>query len=195
MSQIVGSMSLRTSPPARRMRSMVQKPLRIAFFVYPRIQALDLSGPLELFARATRLLRDERKSHPGYAPLVVGTEAGPIAGSSGFRFLPDTTYSGVRSGIDTLLVVGGIGIDALVDDPRVLEWLRKMSGRVRRLGSVCTGAFLLAEAGLLDGRTATTHWSRAARLAPGYPRGRLEEGRLWGRHGPGYTSPGAPAGV
>src|SRR2546421_328035 len=161
-------MSLRTSTPARRMRTMIEqaaRPLRVAFFVYPGMQALDLSGPLELFARATRLLRDERKSHPGYAPLVVGTQAGPIAGSSGFRFLPDTTYSGVRTGIDTLLVVGGIGIDALVDDPPVLEWLRKMSGRVRRLGSVCTGAFLLAEAGLLDGRTATTHWSRAAELA------------------------------
>src|SRR4051812_39471732 len=113
-------MSLRTSRPSRRMGSMVRslaaRPLRIAFLVYPGIQALDLSGPLELFARATRLLRDERKSHPGYAPLVVATTEGPIAGSSGFRFLPDTTYPAVRSGIDTLLVVGGIGIDAVVDD-------------------------------------------------------------------------------
>src|SRR2546423_1594248 len=78
-------MSLRTSTAPRRMGAMVPhaaKPLRVAFLVYPGIQALDLSGPLELFARATRLLRDERKSHPGYAPLVVGTEAGPIAGVS-----------------------------------------------------------------------------------------------------------------
>jgi transcriptional regulator GlxA family with amidase domain len=174
---------------------MVQKPLRIAFLVYPGIQALDLSGPLELFARATRLLREEGRSHPGYAPVVVGTTDGPIAGSSGFRFLPDTTWPAVRSGIDTLLVVGGIGIDALVDDPRVLEWLRKMSGRVRRLGSVCTGAFLLAEAGLLDGRTATTHWSRAAELARSYPRVRVEEDRIWVRDGNLYTSAGVSAGM
>jgi len=171
------------------------KPLRIAFFVYPGIQALDLSGPLELFARATRLLRDEQKSYPGYAPLVVGTEKGPIAGSSGFRFLPDTTYPEVRSGIDTLLVVGGIGVNALVDDPRVLSWLRKMSGKVRRFGSVCTGAFLLAEAGLLDGRTATTHWSRAAELARSYPRVRVEDDRIWVRDGNVYTSAGVSAGM
>src|SRR5256885_16519489 len=79
-------MSLRTSTAPRRMGAMVPhaaKPLRVAFLVYPGIQALDLSGPLELFARATRLLRDERKSHPGYAPVVVGMEPGPIAGSSG----------------------------------------------------------------------------------------------------------------
>src|SRR5947199_9527461 len=120
-------MSLRTSTPASSMGTMqASKPLRVAFFVYPGIQALDLSGPLELFARATRLLRDERRSHPGYAPVVVGTTKGPIAGSSGFRFLPDATYDGLRSGIDTLLVVGGIGVDALIDEPRVLEWLRKM---------------------------------------------------------------------
>src|SRR5256886_13485613 len=136
-------MSLRTSTPARRMRTMVEqaaRPLRVAFFVYPGVQALDLSGALELFARATRLLRDERKSHPGYSPIVVGTEAGPIAGSSGFRFLPDTTFRDLRSGVDTLLVVGGLGIDSVVGDRAVLAWLRRMSGRVRRLGSVCTGA-------------------------------------------------------
>jgi transcriptional regulator GlxA family with amidase domain len=177
------------------MGSMVQKPLRVAFFVYPGIQGLDLSGPLELFARATRLLRDERKSHPGYAPVVVGIRKGPIAGSSGFRFLPDATFREVRSGIDTLLVVGGIGVNAVVDDPLVLDWLRKMSGKVRRIGSVCTGAFLLAEAGLLDGRTATTHWSRAAELARSYPRVRVEDDRIWVRDGNVYTSAGVSAGM
>src|SRR6202007_2906485 len=115
------------------------------------IQALDLSGPLELFARATRLLRDERRSHPGYAPVVVGTTQGPIAGSS--------------------------GVHPLGDEPRVLEWLRKMSRGVRRLGSVCTGAFLLAEAGLLDGRTATTHWGSCRRLPP-------RSSRIKGDHDP-----------
>src|SRR3954467_4574547 len=139
-------MSLRTSASSRTIARMT-KPLRIAFLVYPGIQALDLSGPLEVFARATRLLRDERRSHPGYAPIVVGTSEGPIAGSSGFRFLPDATYQQVRSGIDTLLVVGGVGVDALVDEPRVLEWLRKMSRGVRRIGSGGPGRFLPAGGG------------------------------------------------
>src|SRR2546423_7861421 len=176
-------MSLRTSTPARRIGTMVQqasRPLRVAFFVYPGIQALDLSGPLELFARATRLLRDERKPHPGYAPVVVGTEEGPIAGSSGFRFLPDTIFRDVRSGIDTLLVVGGLGVDSVVDDPEVLEWLRKISGRVRRLGSVCPGAFLLAEAGLPRGRPPTTPRARPAGRAPNPPPDRARGGRPLG---------------
>ena len=146
-------------PPAPR------DPLRIALFAYPEVQALDLSGPLEMFARATRLLREEGRSHPGYSLTVVGSREGPIASSSGFRFLPDTTFRALRSKVDTLLIVGGRGIDAQVADANVLRWLRRMGGQVRRLGSVCTGAFLLAEAGLLDGRTVSTHWSRAAELA------------------------------
>lgn len=171
------------------------RPLRIALFAYPGVQALDLSGPLEMFARATRLLRDEGRAHPGYSLAVVGTEEGPIASSSGFRFLPDTTFRALRGAVDTLLVVGGRGVDAVTGDPAVLGWFRRMSHRVRRLGSVCTGAFVLAEAGLLDGRSATTHWSRAAELSRRYPRVRVEEDRIWVRDGRIYTSAGVTAGM
>jgi transcriptional regulator GlxA family with amidase domain len=167
----------------------------MALFAYPDVQALDVSGPFELFARATRLLSEEGRSHPGYSLTIVGTQPGPIAASSGFRFLPDTTFRALRSGVDTLLVVGGRGVDALLGDGAALGWLRRMSGRVRRLGSVCTGAFLLAEAGLLDGRTATTHWSRAAELARRYPKIRVEEDRIWVRDGNVYTSAGVSAGM
>src|SRR5207245_1750297 len=133
-------------------------PLRVALFAYRDVQALDLSGPLEMFARATRLLRDEGRTHPGYSLAVIGTRAGPITASSGFRFLPDTTFGALRGSIDTLLVLGGRGVEALLDDQAVLGWLRRSAGRVRRLGSVCTGTFLLAEAGLLDGPAVPTHW-------------------------------------
>ena len=170
-------------------------PLRIALFAYPDVQALDLSGPLEMFARATRVLREEGRAHPGYALAVVGTEAGPIAASSGFRFLPDATFGALRGAVDTLLVVGGRGVDAVLANRAALAWLRRMAGRVRRLGSICTGAFALAEAGLLDGRTATTHWSRAAELARRYPRVRVEEDRIWVRDGEVYTSAGVTAGM
>ena len=172
-----------------------RKPLRIALFAYPDVQALDLSGPLEMFARATRLLRDEGRTHPGYSLVVVGTATGPITASSGFRFLPDTTFRALRSEVDTLLVVGGRGVGALMGDRDVLEWLRRMAGRVRRLGSVCTGAFLLAEAGLLDGRAVSTHWSRAEELAQRYPRVRVEQDRIWVRDGNLYTSAGVSAGM
>ncbi len=175
--------------------SIPSAPLRIALFAYPDVQGLDVSGPLEMFARATRLLRDERRAHPGYSVTVVGTSPKPIAASSGFRFLPDTTFGALRSRVDTLLVVGGRGVDALLPDRAVLGWLRRMAPGVRRLGSVCTGAFLLAEAGLLDGRAATTHWSRAAELARRYPRVRVEEDRIWVRDGNVYTSAGVSAGM
>jgi len=170
-------------------------PLRVALFAYPGVQALDLSGPLELFARTTRWLRDEKRGHPGYAPIVVGSEPGPLTASSGFRFLPDTTFRDLRGELDTLLIVGGKGLDDMLANKPVLSWVRRMSGKVRRLGSVCTGAFLLAEAGLLDGRTVSTHWSRAAELARRYPRLRVEEDRIWVRDGNVYTSAGVTAGM
>jgi transcriptional regulator GlxA family with amidase domain len=171
------------------------EPLRVALFAYPGIQGLDLSGPLEMFARASRLLRDEKRAQRGYAVTVVATERGPIAASSGFRFLPDTTFRELRGNVDTLVVVGGTGVNAVVADQSVVRWLRRIGGRVRRLCSVCTGAFLLAEAGLLDGRTATTHWSRAAELAQRFPRIRVEEDRIWVRDGSVYTSAGVTAGM
>ena len=183
-------------PPAHhRAMKPAAAPIRIAFLTYPGIQGLDLSGPVELFARATRLLRDEGRAHPGYAISIVGTDKGPLAASSGFRFLPDVTFRALRGPVDTLLVVGGTGVQALEGDRAVLDWLRRMSTSVRRFGSVCTGAFLLAEAGLLDGRAATTHWSRAPELARRFPRVRVEEDRIWVRDGNVYTSAGVSAGM
>jgi len=171
------------------------RPLRIALFAYPDVQALDLSGPLEMLARATRVLRDEGRPQPGYSLTVVGTRTGPITASSGFRFLPDVAFRSFRGDVDTLIVVGGRGIDSFLGDKAVLDWLRRMAGKVRRLASVCTGAFLLAEAGLLDGRTATTHWSRASELAKRYPKVRVEEDRIWVRDGNIYSSAGVSAGM
>jgi transcriptional regulator GlxA family with amidase domain len=171
------------------------RPLRIGLFVYPGVQALDLSGPLELFARATRILRDEGRTHPGYSPIVIGTGEEPIAASSGFRFLADESFRSLRGQVDTLLVVGGLGVDAQLGQAAVLRWLRQMARRVRRIGSVCTGAFLLAEAGLLDGRAVTTHWSRAAELKRRYPQIRMEDDRIWVRDGNVYTSGGVSAGM
>lgn len=171
------------------------RPLRIALFTYPDVQALDLSGPFEMFARATRVLQEEGRPHPGYSLTVVGTRTGPITSSSGFRFLSDVKFRSLRGDVDTLIVLGGRGVDAFLGDKAVLDWLRRMAGRVRRLASVCTGAFLLAEAGLLDGRTATTHWSRASELAKRYPKVRVEEDRIWVRDGNVYSSAGVSAGM
>src|SRR5258708_28128948 len=98
-------MSLRTSARPRRIAPMKRpptpgRPLRIALFAYPGVQALDLSGPLEMFARTTRLLRDEGRTHPGYSLAVVGTGAAPIAASSGFRFPPHASFRSLRGRLD-----------------------------------------------------------------------------------------------
>jgi transcriptional regulator GlxA family with amidase domain len=177
------------------MEAIPERPLHVALFTYPGVQALDLSGPLEMFARTTRWLRDEGRSHPGYRVSVIGTEPGPIAASSGFRFLPDAEFRGFRGPIDTLIVVGGKGVDGVAADRAVIAWMRRMAGRVRRLASVCTGAFVLAEAGLLDGVGVTTHWQRAEELARRYPRLRVERDRIWVREGKVWTSAGVTAGM
>src|SRR5262249_425145 len=142
-------MSLRTWPSEAifgRMKSSPApfRPLRIALFAYPDVQSLDLSGPFEMFAKATRVLRDQSRPHPGYSLTLVATQTGPITASSGVRFLPDVTFRRFRGEVDTLIVLGGRGIDAFLSDKAVLDWLRRMAGKVRRLASVCTGAFLLA---------------------------------------------------
>jgi len=132
------------------------EPRRVALLAFPDVQLLDVTGPFEVFAQAGRFLGAQG---PAYAVEILTTGPRPIVSSSGLRLLPDRRFDETRSGIDTLLVAGGPGVRAAMRDRRVLAWLRRMAPRVRRLGSVCTGAFLLAEAGLLDGRRATTHWA------------------------------------
>lgn len=171
------------------------RPLRVVFLAYPGGLGLDLTGPYEVFARANRVLREEGRAHPGYRLEVAATEDGPLTASSGFRFLPDTTLGALRGPIDTLLVTGGPGVDRAAALPGLRGWLRRAAPRVRRLGSVCTGAFLLAEAGLLDGRRVATHWRRAAELAARYPAVRVEADAIYVRDGALITSAGVTAGM
>ena len=179
----------------KRVASSPPVPLRIALLAYPGVQGLDLSGPLELFSRANQVLRDEGRQHPGYAVSVLGTETGPMAASSGFRFLADATWCNWHGPIDTLLVIGGLGMRRLLEDRPLLAWLRRTASRVRRYGAVCTGSFVLAEAGLLDGRRVCTHWTGTAELAARYPRLHVEPDRLWVRDGNIVTSAGVGAGM
>src|ERR1700681_2978694 len=122
-------------------------PLRVVFFAYPGVQALDVSGPLEIFARATRLLRDEGRAHPGYSVCVAALEPGPITASSGFRFLPDRTLSELDGPIDTLLVVGGVGIDRVLGEQKVLAWLRRGGPQALRPRSRCSRSLLPSAGG------------------------------------------------
>ena len=133
---------------------------------------------------------------PAVYPLqVVAKKAGPVMTMTGIAVAATQRMDRIDDGVDTLIVAGGDGIDAARRDARTLAWLKRMSRRVRRLVSVCNGALLLAEAGLLDGRRATTHWSDTAELARAFPKVVVEPDRIYTRDGNVYTSGGVTAGM
>jgi len=163
----------------------------IAILAMPGVQLLDVSGPLDVFAEA-----NAQAGAPVYRLLIAGCEEGPIRSSSGVRLMPDFTLGAEpEGGIDTLLVAGCPTAAMVEADPAAAAWLRRMAPRTRRYGSVCAGAFLLAAAGLLDGKRLTTHWAVARRLAEAYPLAIVEEDAIHVRDGKLRTSAGVTAGL
>ncbi|GHB02147.1 GlxA family transcriptional regulator [Modicisalibacter luteus] len=150
----------------------------IACLLYPDVMSLDVTGPMQVFASAN-VERERLGLPPLYRLLLVGKRAGPIATSSGIRLHADESWQAIDGGtLDTLLVPGGQGVDAQRRDTALVAWLRAVEPRIRRLGSVCSGALLLAEAGLLNGRQATTHWADLETLADEYPSVQVQGDRL-----------------
>ncbi len=151
----------------------------------PPVQMLDVVGPFEVFARCG-----------GYRlELVSNAPRRLVTGSSGLVLGKARNYQQIRGRVDTLLVAGGEGARTASGDRRLLEWLRAMSGRVRRIGSICTGAFLLAGAGLLEGRRAVTHWRWCKTLAQRHPDVAVEDDPIFIKDGHVYTSAGITAGI
>src|SRR5262245_40285302 len=176
--------------------SAARAPLRVAMVAFPDVQVLDVTGPLEVFGGTARgLVEIGRHPRPFYQVELLAAQPGPLATSSGLVLQATRSYASVSGGIDTLLVAGGRGSRAALRDEALLAWLRRMAPRVRRLGSVCTGALVLAEAGLLDGRRATTHWSACDMLAERYPRVRVEPDAIFVQDGKLWTSAGVTAGM
>ena len=140
-------------------------PRRILVLAFPQAKLLDVTGPCEVFADANRVL-----GRAGYEVDLVAAEPGPFETSSGVHLVAHHGYATAPEPVDTLLVSGGPGVDQAAADPALLRWIERAPGHVRRVGSVCTGAFLLAAAGVLDARRATTHWAYCDRLAREYPR-------------------------
>lgn len=169
---------------------------RILFLGAPQSQILDLVGPFQVFTRASEILA---RSHPNEPPLysieVVTTERGMLLTSCGLRLQAHRTFKQVRSSADTLLIVGGSCVEEGKENAAVVDWLRKAAARSRRVGSICTGAFLLARAGLLNGRHATTHWRYCDLLARRYPAVKVEPDPIFLRDGNVYTSAGVTAGM
>ncbi|MFM0065623.1 GlxA family transcriptional regulator [Paraburkholderia aspalathi] len=165
--------------------------MRIALLVFPGIQMLDLVGPMDVFSEANCQLGDPN----AYVLQTVAPVNEMIVASNGLRFLPDASISEAVTDIDTLLVAGGPRVSEYEENAELTEWIMEQSRYVRRLGSVCSGVFLLARTGLLTGRRATTHWNSAARLAQMYPNVRVEPDHIFVKDGSVYTSAGVTAGM
>jgi transcriptional regulator GlxA family with amidase domain len=157
---------------------------RVVFVAVPPVQILDLTGPFEVLARCG-----------GYQVELVCSDGTDVSSSCGLTLGRARDYRKVRGNIDTLVIPGGTGAEDLNCSPAFLRWLAKVSGRARRTCSVCTGAFVLAKAGLLDGRRAVTHWRWCDSLARSFPMVRVERDPIYIQDGPVYTSAGVTAGI
>jgi transcriptional regulator GlxA family with amidase domain len=138
----------------------------VIFFAFSGMQTLDVVGPLEVFATAS--LVAAAKGRDGYQPVIASVDGKPVTTSSGLT-LATTKLLDPDKPADTLVLPGGAGVHAARADARVVDWTRTVAAGARRVASVCTGAFLAAQAGLLDGCVATTHWGSADQLAREFP--------------------------
>src|SRR4051812_6964193 len=179
-------MSLLPDPKAAMIEAMSAR--RVVIVAFDGVQPLDVVGPAEVFHTATRI------KPPGYTVEVVAPDATPLRASS-VSLAPDRAIASCRGPIDTLICAGGTGVREAARDERLVRWIGRAAGRSRRTASVCTGAFLLAEAGLLDRRRATTHWSACAALRRRYPQITVEDDPIFVRDGHMWTSAGVTAGM
>ncbi|HTO82779.1 MAG TPA: helix-turn-helix domain-containing protein [Methylomirabilota bacterium] len=168
------------------------KPRAVDILAFPGVQLLDVAGPLQVFASANELATGAH-GHPPYVARVVA-QGGTITASAGLG-LAAAPLPAVDAPLDTLIVTGGRGVHEAAANPALVTWVRKRAGRARRVASVCTGAFLLAAAGLLDGRRAATHWTDCAELARRFPAVRVEPDPIFVRDGPVWSSAGITAGI
>lgn len=162
----------------------------VVLVVFPGMQGLDLIGPVEVFAAA-----NDEVDHTAYRLRVVAREPGSVSTSSGVTVLAEEAVADVRGRIDTLVVVGGDGTAQAASDDELVRQITRIATQSRRVTSVCSGAFLLARAGLLDGRRATTHWRVCDLLASTFPAVTVEPDPIFVRDGNVWTSAGVTAGM
>ncbi len=161
----------------------------IVMVALPGVQLLDVSGPLDVFAEA-----NAQAGREAYRLIVAAGEPGPVRSSSGVRLMPDRVIDdGFDEAIDTLLVAGCPNAADVPADHVVTGWLARRAPEARRFGSVCSGAFFLAAAGLLSGRRVTTHWAVAEELARQFPEVTVDEDAIQVRDGPLRTAAGVTA--
>jgi transcriptional regulator GlxA family with amidase domain len=181
--------SLSPKPPAQARR--------VLLVAAPGSQILDVAGPFQVFTRASELFL---KQQPGSSALysieiITSSPKALLVTNCGLQIVAHETFRRVRGDIDTLLIAGGDAVENDETGIQIVRWLRSVAGRIRRIGSVCTGSMLLARAGLLNGRKATTHWKWCEFLAKKYPSIEVCPDRIYVRDGKVYTSAGVTAGM
>lgn len=165
--------------------------ITVAILLFPRFQLLDLSGPSDAFGEVKVLSNGESE----YEIHTIATTRAPVRSSSGITIMPDRTIFDPCPRFDTVLVPGGLGVFDVLEDSTVLDWLAAQSRTCRRLGAVCNGGFALGAARLLDGKTVSTHWMDASRMASMFPKAIIEPDRIYVRDGTLYTTAGVTAGI
>jgi transcriptional regulator GlxA family with amidase domain len=163
----------------------------VALVLFPGVQSLDVSGPMDVFAEANAYVAPQ----DGYRLVTIGTAPYPMRASNGQQLGADFGLEDAGVDYHIVLVAGGPNLAQQADMPQLSSWLRKAAAGVPRYGSICTGAFLLGRAGLLDGKRATTHWSDAGQLAAQFPLAQIEHDRIHVRDGALVTSAGVTAGI
>jgi transcriptional regulator GlxA family with amidase domain len=163
----------------------------VAIVVFDGVQALDVAGPIDVFAEANDYIdRADR-----YETLLVAETREPLRASNGMLLIADRSFDESDDSFSILLVAGGPGLPEAPRDPVMSDWLVEASARAELYGSICTGAFAMGHAGLLDDHAVTTHWQNAPRLAQLFPRARVDHDRIHLRDGRLVTSAGVTAGI
>jgi transcriptional regulator GlxA family with amidase domain len=169
-------------------------PIRaVEVLIFPAVQLLDVTGPVQVFSSANDLVAATGGAPPYRLRLVTQGDGG-VTSSAGIA-LAAGPLSRRDDALDTLLVAGGQGVEAAATNPVLVDWVRQRATQARRIASVCTGAFLLAAAGVLDGRRAVTHWKDCARLAERFPAVHVEPDPIFVCDGSVWTSAGVTAGI
>lgn len=166
----------------------------VGIFVFEDVEVLDFAGPYEVFTTASRV---DRRAHPSkperFDVFTVGSSTAPIRARAGLWFQPDNDFDNHPS-IDLLIVPGGV-ISKELDKSEVINWIARLSAQSLLTASVCTGAFLLAKAGLLNGKAATTHWEDIDELRAMFPAVTVRSGVRWVDEGSIVTAAGISAGI
>jgi|25BtaG_2_1085352.scaffolds.fasta_scaffold03781_3 transcriptional regulator GlxA family with amidase domain len=163
--------------------------MNVGVYLFTDVELLDFAGPCEVFTTANRLASEGAP----FNVFSVAAGAEPVRTRAGVTIQPDYTFA-THPPLDLLLVPGGV-VDEVIDDPAVRRWISDVSAAARLTASVCNGAFLLAAAGLLDGRRVTTHWEDVDALRTRFPNLNVEEGPRWVDQGDVVTSAGVSAGI